>query len=325
MKLETPSVKILLQRAKELGIKTKPMSGTPIIEYSYKDTMIRFDECFSSRLGNIGALSCIEKNINKNLLRNAKINTPNWVEFYADTSEQDIIKYSNTLKFPVVVKPYDGTHAENITMNLKNAKQVLPAVKKLQKITSVVLVEEMFEAEEIRIYATRKKFLAAVKRRPASVLGDGKHTIKELVKIKNSDPKRSKDYNNTLLRPLKIAKQELKILKKQRQKSSSVPKKGRRVYLQDVSNISCGGDSIDITDKVHRSVKKIAVKAIRAIPELPFGGIDFMTTDYTKRQSKKRYSILEINCNARINLHHYPYEGESRDVAGEILKQLFKI
>lgn len=100
---------------------------------------------------------------------------------------------------------------------------------------------------------------------------------------------------------------------------SSIPEKGARVYLRRVSNISQVGDAIDVTDRVHQSIKEIVIKAINAIPGLSFAGIDFLCTDITKKQTEDSYVIIEINDSPGFDIHHFPYEGKNRHAAGEFL------
>lgn len=103
----------------------------------------------------------------------------------------------------------------------------------------------------------------------------------------------------------------------------SIPQKGKRIYLRRVSNVSQGGAAIDFTDKVHSSVKEIALKAINAVPGLSFAGIDFLSKDITKKQTQDSYIIIEINDSPGFDIHDFPYEGENRHAAREFLFLMF--
>ena len=97
-----------------------------------------------------------------------------------------------------------------------------------------------------------------------------------------------------------------------------------KIYLRNESSVSTGGDSIDVTDLVHPDLKKIAIKAVRAIPGLAYAGVDLMTNkDISKKPTKNSYIVLEINSSPGIDIHHFPFKGKSRDVAKGIIDILF--
>ncbi len=231
--------------------------------------------------------------------------------------------YCEKIGFPVVAKPIIGAHGELVFMGIKNRKELDEATKKILIEYNCVLIEKMFFGKEYRIVATRNKFLAATKRDPANIVGDGVRNIKELIEIKNSDPCRGDTYQDILVK-IKIDKTAEKMLSVQKLSLDDILPKGKVVYLRNNSNISTGGDSVDVTDLIHSDLKKIAVKIIRAIPELPYGGIDLMSNqDISKKPTKKSYTILEVNSSPGISLQHYPFEGKPRNVAGEIIDMLF--
>ncbi|MCK4525719.1 MAG: cyanophycin synthetase, partial [Candidatus Andersenbacteria bacterium] len=234
-----------------------------------------------------------------------------------------ISKFTDKIKYPIVVKPYDGTHGNLVFIGIRNKEDCEKAVKKILKENEYVLIEKMFIGTEYRIFATRNKFIAATNRVPANIIGDGIHTVRDLVNIKNSDPRRGDDYDKALIK-IKIDKNLLNNLKKQKLKLSSIIKNKKIVYLRNTSNLSTGGDSVDVTDQIHPDIKKIAVKAVRAIPGLAYAGVDFMTNkDISKKPTKNSYIIIEINSSPMISMHHSPYQGKSRNVAKEIIDILF--
>ncbi len=311
--------------AKKLGIKCFPLPGTHILTMQYKNQTVYLDSRQLSTLSAIGCACCSEKQLTKQILKNANLNTPNWVEFYEGSTVADIKKYSKRLKYPVVVKPYRGSHGDHITIGVSSITKTVPLVKALQPISPIVIVEEMFEGTEIRLLATRKQFLAATIRRPASVLGDGKHTVKQLVDEKNKDPERTEYSDEAALFVIKTGPEEKRVLAQQGYKLTSVPPKNKRVYLRNNSNLCYGGDSLDVTDKIHPSIKKIALKVLQALPDVPYAGVDIMTTDYTKPQTINTYTILEVNSNPGLKMHLEPYKGKRRIVTTNVLKEIFKI
>ncbi len=317
------SLDVFKEAAEELGIVVEQLADTPIHRFTHNKKTILVDKSHTTALGTIGFVSCNEKHITKRLLRAANINTPRWEEFYKGSTTEDIAKYCKNLTFPVVVKPFKGSHGADITVGISNVETTIPAVQQLQPDYDIVVVEEFFTGSEVRLIATREQFLAGTLRRPASILADGKHTVRELVDLANADPRRHTDNTDKVLRQLKLDDLELSILEESGYTTKSVPPDGERVYLRKVSNISAGGDSIDITDDIHPSIQKIAIAAVNSIPELPFAGIDLMTTDYTVGQTENSYTIVELNANPMLGLQRLPYEGRPRNTAVAILKEMF--
>ncbi len=316
-----PSINYYVAEAKHLNISVQKVPNTPFHEFRHGKKVVYFNDGFTSGHTGIALISTDNKQITKQLLLNAGLSTSAWREFYSESSSADIRKYAKQLNYPIVIKPQSGTHGRNITIGITTLSHTIRAIKELQDNHHVILAEEMFEGTEIRLLATRKKFLGAIWRRPASVLGNGENTIAQLVKKKNSHTKRTRKQPE--LYPILIDADAKRILKKQGYTLSSKPKADERVYLRAVSNLAAGGDSIDVTDIIHSSVKQIAVKAIQAIPGLPFGGLDFMTKEYTIKQTPNNYTILEVNSNPMVGMHIKPFEGKSRNVANGILLELF--
>lgn len=229
-------------------------------------------------------------------------------------------EYAKKIGFPIVVKKTNGTHGSQVYVDIRNKKTLLETA---QNFSGNFLIEKMFVGIEYRMFVTRHRFVAATQRIPANVIGDGISTIERLVEIKNDDPRRSDGYSTGLMN-LKLDDYTDNVLLKQGLSTKSIPKMGQPVLLRDNSNISTGGDSIDVTDIVHPDIKKIAIQAVRAIPGLAYGGVDFLTNkSITEKPNKKSYVIIEINDSPMISMHHYPYVGKPRDAASAIVDTLF--
>lgn len=225
--------------------------------------------------------------------------------------------------YPVVIKPFDGAHGDLVFIGLKNRKDCDDAIKKIIKKGKYILVEKEFKGKEFRFITTTNKVLAVTYRDPANIIGDGIHNIKKLVEIKNKDPKRG-EKNEKPLTKIKIDNITKQNLVEQNIKLDHIPTKGKKIYLRKESNISTGGDSIDVTDIVHPELKKIAVRAVRAIPGLAYAGVDLMTNkDISKKPTKSSYIIVELNSSPGIYPQHFPYQGKPRNVAKGIIDILF--
>jgi glutamate--cysteine ligase len=155
---------------------------------------------------------------------------------------------------------------------------------------------------------------------PANVSGDGKSSIKELVQLKNQDPLRGKGYR-TPLEKIQLGEPETIFLHSQGKDFNYVPEEGEVVFLRENSNISTGGDSIDFTDEIPDSYKKIALKAAKAL-NVRITGLDMIIKDYTKKADKDNYAIIELNFNPAIHIHCHPYKGINRKLNERLLDAL---
>ena len=262
------------------------------------------------------------KALAKSLLLRAKINVVKGKLFHKNKISE-AYKFIKKIEYPVVIKPFDGDHGRLVFIGLKNKKSCDEAINKIIKKSNYVLIEKEFEGKEFRFIATRDKVLAVTYRDPANVVGDGIHNIKELVKIKNDDPMRGNGNEKPLVK-IKIDNITKQNLIEKKIKFNYIPRKEQKIYLRKESNISTGGDSIDVTDIVHPKLKKIAVASVKAIPGLAYAGVDLMTNkDISKKPTKSSYIIIELNSSPGIYPQHFPYKGKSRNVAKGIIDLLF--
>ncbi len=258
----------------------------------------------------------------KSLLSRRKISVAEGKSFHKNKINE-AYEFIKTIGYPIVIKPFDGDHGNLVFIGLKNEKGCDEAIKKIIKKSKYVLIEEEFKGKEFRFITTTKKVLAVTYRDPANIIGDGIHNIKELVKIKNSDPMRGEKNEKPLVK-IKIDNITKQNLIEQKINLDYIPVKGKKIYLRKESNISTGGDSIDVTDQVHPELKKIAVKSVRAIPGLAYAGVDLMTNkDISKKPTKNSYIIVELNSSPGIYPQHFPCQGKPRNVAKEIIDILF--
>ncbi len=238
-----------------------------------------------------------------------------------DANDMDeITKQAKRIKYPVVLKPVAGIQGTKVFLGVDSDKKLKKIIK--ENFKGKVLLEKEYFGKEYRLLAIRDKFLAAIYRVPANVQGDGIHGIKDLIELKNKDPRRGSGHKKSLVK-IKIDGIVKDYLKKQGKKLSSVPNKDEIVYLRPNSNISTGGDSIDVTDLVNPEVKKLAVKVIKSIPGLAYGGIDYLTKDITAKPTTRNYIVIEVNDSPMISMHHFPYQGKERNVAASIIDQIF--
>lgn len=185
-----------------------------------------------------------------------------------------------------------------------------------------IIIEEFLPGTEYRFFVIDHKVKAVLLRIPANVIGDGERTIAELVAEKNESPLRGLNHRSPLEK-IQLGELEQLMLKEQGLNIDSVPEKGQQVFLRENSNVSTGGDSIDVTDEMHESYKKIAVAAVDVLGAR-ISGIDLIIPDKNKpSESKDDYGIIEANFNPMMHMHIYPYSGKSRRLTLDVLRFLY--
>lgn len=322
----TLSTRLILAAADELGVKWQILPGTKIIQLEFQGSIKHFRFQISTETTDVGFYGCLDKSITNALLSNHGILVPNGFHLAQNDPESYWLEAFAALAKPVVVKPTTGNQGQNISLGITDQNSYVDAVKKAFLFSNDkeagVIVEEQFEGKEYRILTTREKVLAVIYRMPANVVGDGVHTIAELIAAKNSDPRRSDNPNDSLVK-IKIDDHVAEYMKEQQLELTTIPTADIRVFLRKNSNISTGGDSFDVTDQIHDSVKKLAVAAVNAVPGLDFAGVDFMTKNIEAEQTPETYRIIEINSSPGFSIHEFPYQGQPRHADKEFLYLAF--
>ena len=177
-----------------------------------------------------------------------------------------------------------------------------------------IIIEEFLPGTEYRFFVIDHQVKAVLLRIPANVIGDGERSIEELVAEKNDNPLRGTNHRSPL---------EQLMLKEQGLRIDSIPEKGQQVFLRENSNVSTGGDSIDVTDDIHESYKQLAVDAVEVLGA-SISGIDLIIPDKDKPyETHEDYGIIEANFNPMMHMHIYPYAGKSRRLTLDVLRFLY--
>jgi len=184
-----------------------------------------------------------------------------------------------------------------------------------------VIVETFLEGDDHRLLVVNGELVAATRRTPGHVVGDGQHTIVQLIEIVNQDPRRGVGHEKVLTR-LELDAQAQKMLTRAGLQADSVPAPGLVVYLRSTANLSTGGTATDVTDIIHPDNREMAERAVRAIG-LDVGGVDFLSKDITESYRRIGGGICEVNAAPGFRMHVAPSEGTPRDVATPVLDMLF--
>jgi D-alanine-D-alanine ligase-like ATP-grasp enzyme len=219
------------------------------------------------------------------------------------------------IRFPSVVKPMDTDHGIAVSTNILNQDELINAVRQALNFSEKVIVEEYHPGQEYRFLVIDYQVRAIAYREPANVSGDGNRSIKELIEIKNKN--RGNDYTHPLLK-IKIDEEVLRHLKAQSLTPESILKDGEKIFLRKNSNLSTGGDSIDVTDQMPEFYKSVAVNAAKAAG-LKIAGIDIIIQDLKELSTTGNYIVVELNAPVMLSMHDFPYIGKNRHVEKYVL------
>jgi D-alanine-D-alanine ligase-like ATP-grasp enzyme/acylphosphatase len=227
--------------------------------------------------------------------------------------------YAKHIGYPVVCKPAAGVRGIGVVAGIQDEHELEQAFIAYQESRlggDDFIVEEHIDGGDYRIVVVEDEVAAAILREPASVLGDGRHTIAELVLQKNELRRQNPHLWGRLI---KIDARAVARLKRQGFDLTSVPSAGVQVRLSDTCSLSQGGDSIDILDELHPSIRDAAVAAVKAIPGLRYCGVDFLLHDHRLPLDEQRSAgICELNAHAAIGNGEYPMFGTPREVASRL-------
>ena len=272
----------------------------------------------------ISPLIMENKVVTKKVLAKAGFNVPQSMEFNdAQTAVENFPLFDGRA---VVIKPKSTNFGLGITIfqqGVQNREDFAKAVEIAFREDKEIMVEDYLIGTEYRFFVLGDKTLAVLLRVPANVIGDGEHTIKQLVAMKNADPLRG-DGSRTPLKKIALGDIEELQLKEQGFTPISIPPRDVIVQLRANSNISTGGDSIDMTDQMHESYKQLAVDISKAMGAAVCG-VDLIIPDLTKpaQPNLQSWGVIEANFNPMMMMHIFPYAGESRRVTLDVINMLF--
>ena len=321
MELSTQAV---IEDAMKIGLKVQVIDENDQflrLEYKGKIEYVKNGN-MTSKDSYISPLIMENKIVTKKILDEQGFRVPRGYEI---SNLEEAVKIFNYVKNkPIVIKPKSTNFGLGISIfkhGTTSLDDYSKAIKFALKEDKDVLIEEFIEGTEYRFFVIEGKTKAVLLRVPANVEGDGKHTIRELVKIKNGNSLRG-DAKKTPLKKIELGEIEELQLKEQGFNFETVLENGEIAYLRENSNISTGGDSIDMTDEVHQSYKELAVKITDAMMA-KVCGVDLIIPNIKKEATKENYGVIEANFNPMMMMHIYPHQGKSRRLSLDILKMLF--
>lgn len=313
-----PSTSAIVNAAKARGIPCRRLNTNSLVQFGYGCRQRRIQAAETDQTGAIAEGIAQDKELTRQLLKGIGVPVP--VGRAVDDAE-DAWKAACEIGVPVVVKPMDGNQGRGVATDLSTEAQVRAAYETADEIGNGVIVEKFVRGQDYRVLVVGDRLVAAARREPAQVVGDGEHTVRELVEIVNRDPKRG-EHHATVLSRIKIDDVALRVLESQGLMPESKPEPGRRVLIRRNANLSTGGTAEDITDLVHPEVAARAVEAAHMVG-LDIAGIDVVVEDISRPLDEQGGVIVEVNAAPGLRMHLEPSEGKPRPVGEDIVNMLF--
>ena len=313
-----PSTGSIVEEAESRGIPWIRLNKYSLCQLGYGANQKRIQATVTSETSSIGVELACDKEDTKYLLEQAEVEVPRGDIISRERSLEEACRY---VGYPLVIKPIDGNHGRGITVDINNYEDALVAFKAAKEVSRRVIVEKYITGEDFRLLVINHTLVAAAKRTPAHVIGDGKSTIQELVDEVNKDPRRGYGHEKVLTE-ITINDLTKTIIDDAGYTVDSVIPEGERLILKDTANLSTGGTAEDVTDIVHPANVSMAER-ISKIIDLDICGIDVMTTDISKPLSETGGAVLEVNAGPGFRMHLAPTTGLPRNVAAPVIDKLF--
>ena len=313
-----PSTGSIVQEAENRDIPHIRLNAQSLVQLGYGVNQQRIQATVTGRTNMIAVDLASDKDATKQLLGSMGVPVPRG---YQIVEEDEIERIIERLGFPVAIKPLDANHGKGITVGLNTLEDVHAAFPLARNYSRRVIIEQSLTGQDFRALVVNNRLVAVAERIPAHVVGDGEHTIGELIEITNQDPRRGYGHENVLTL-IKVDAQTESLLAARGYTLDTVLPKGEEFRLKTTANISTGGTAIDRTDEVHPFNVSLFERIARIIG-LDVAGIDVVAPDITSPLSENGGGIIEINAAPGFRMHLAPSEGIARNVAEHVVDMLF--
>jgi len=313
-----PSTHSLVRAAEARGIPWLRLNDQSLVQLGHGKYQQRIQATVTGRTPHISVELASDKEETNKILAGLGLPVP---KQELVQSETQAVRAAQRIGFPVVTKPYNGNHGRGISIRLGSDAEVAHGFTVAREHSRSVVVESFLEGDDHRLLVVNGELVAATRRTPGHVIGDGAHTVTQLIEILNQDPRRGVGHEKVLTR-LELDAQAQKMLQKAGLTADSVPEQGQVVYLRSTANLSTGGTATDVTDVIHPDNREMAERAVRAIG-LDVGGVDFLSKNITESYRAIGGGICEVNAAPGFRMHVAPSEGTARDVAAPVIDMLF--
>lgn len=313
-----PSTGSIVEEAVSRDIPWIRLGTNSLVQLGYGVNQMRFQATITCQTSHIAVDIACNKEETKRMLEMASIPVASGGICVDEEDLENVIK---KIGYPIVIKPLDGNHGKGASINVTKWEDAVAGLAYAKNYSRRVIVEKFITGYDFRVLIINNKLVAAAKREPAHVIGDGKQNIQQLIDETNLDPRRGYGHENVLTQ-IDVDRDTTDLLTKLNYTLETVPKKDEVVYLKSTANLSTGGTSIDVTDMMHPENIFICERISRVIG-LDICGIDIMATNLTQPLKENGGCILEVNAAPGFRMHLAPSEGLPRNVAAPVIDMLY--
>ena len=313
-----PSTGSIVEEAVARDIPWIRLGTNSLVQLGYGVNQMRFQATITCKTSSIAVDIACNKEQTKKMLDAASIPVANGG---ICVDEEDLEEVVKKIGYPIVLKPLDGNHGKGASINVKTWEDAVEGLAYAKKYSHRVIVEKFITGYDFRVLIIDNKLVAAAKREPAHVKGDGKQTIQQLINETNLDPKRGYGHENVLTQ-IDVDRDTTDLLEKLGYTLETVPRKDEVVYLKSTANLSTGGTSVDVTDMMHPENIFLCERISRVIG-LDICGVDIMAENLTQPLKENGGCILEVNAAPGFRMHLAPSEGLPRNVAAPVIDMLY--
>lgn len=313
-----PSTGSIVEEAASRRIPWIRLGKNSLVQLGYGINQQRFQATITGNTSSIAVDIACNKELTKKMLEDAAIPVPSG----SLVVDEEGLDYAiRKIGYPIVIKPLDGNHGKGASINVNDYETAVVGLAHAQQYSRKVIVEKYITGFDFRVLVINHKMVAAARRVPAHVVGDGELNIQQLIDKENTDPRRGYGHENVLTE-IDVDKDTNELLDKLNYTLETVPQKGELVYLKSTANLSTGGTSIDVTDMIHPENVQMAERVSRIIG-LDVCGIDIMAENLTQPLKESGGAILEVNAAPGFRMHLAPSEGLPRNVAAPVVDMLY--
>ncbi|CAG2142977.1 cyanophycin synthetase [Cupriavidus numazuensis] len=313
-----PSTGSIVYAAVARGIPYRRLTQGSMVQFGWGSKQRRIQAAETSATSAVAESIAQDKELTKSLLHAAGVPVPLGRSV---RSAEQAWEAAQEIDAPVVVKPRDGNQGKGVAVRIRTREEVMTAYEVASDISSDVIVERYIPGHDFRLLVVGKHLVAAARRDPPQVIGDGAHTVRQLVEEVNRDPRRGEGHATSLTK-IRFDDIALATLAKQGLTAESVPPKGTRVVLRNNANLSTGGSATDVTDDVHPDIAARAVAAAQMVG-LDIAGVDAVCETMLKPFEEQAGGIVEVNAAPGLRMHLQPSYGKGRAVGEAIVSTMF--
>ena len=313
-----PSTSAIVEAALVRGIPYRRLTEGSLVQFGWGSQQRRIQAAETDRSSAIAESIAQDKDLTKKLLDAAGVPVP---QGRPVRDAADAWAAAQRIGTPVVIKPRNGNQGKGVTVNISSREDIEAAFHNAAKFRDEVMVERFLPGSDYRLLVVGGQLVAAARREPPLVIGDGHHTVSELVERVNADPRRGEGHSTSLTK-IRFDEVALARLKEQGLHANSIPAKGARVILRNNANLSTGGTATDVTDDVHPELAARAIAAAQMVG-LDVCGVDMVCESILRLLEAQCGGVVEVNAAPGLRMHLQPSYGKGRDVGKAIMSMMY--